>query len=154
VVLYKQIMIKLINILYESVLGNVDDINYELRYPNKNTIIKLNINKVLKKHKHDEPKYSIDSRTSKNVISKNRIESSKEFWLNYSKDQRWINPRTKRRSLFPDMIFHPSIVMFDNNGKFGFVDGRHRLIAMKELGYKYAYFEVPKRQAKLFTNLT
>ena len=71
--------------------------------------------------------------------------------INYAEDQRWIHP-IKGRIGRPDIKFEPSIIgIYD--GKLGFTDGRHRLIAMQELGYKYAIFEIPKNQLNLFNDL-
>lgn len=131
---------------------NVESIKYTLRYPSKDTLIKLDINKVLERHKQDSPEYEISNRQSKNVISKSRIDNAKEYWVNYSKDRRWLHPKTNTRSRFEDIEFEPSIISFYNN-KLGFTDGRHRLVAMKELGYNYAMFEIPKTQLKLFNKL-
>ena len=132
---------------------NVEDIKYNLRYPKENKLIKLNIDKVLKLHKKHEPEFSIDSRKSNNVISQSRFDNAKEYWKKYSLNQKWLRP-DGTRSLFDDMFFEPSIVMFDNKNKFGFIDGRHRLIAMKELGYTTAMFEIPKEQQSRFKQLT
>jgi len=133
-------------------LVDVENVPYELRYPSKNTIIKLNIDKVLKRIQTDDPNYAITSRNSPNIISQSRIDNAKDYWINYGEDQRWINPKLNKRTGLPVMKFNPSIISIYDN-KLGFTDGRHRLIAMKELGYKYAMYEIPKNQIKLFNEL-
>ena len=70
-------MIKLLNLLLEIV--DVESLPYRLRYPAKNTLIKLNIVKVLNRIEHDDPNYAITNRQSKNIISQSRIDSAKEF---------------------------------------------------------------------------
>ena len=39
-------------------------------------------------------------------------------------------------------------ILGKDKGKIGFGDGRHRLIAAKELGATHAYFELPGRKNK------
>lgn len=142
---------KIIESIIKEINFDVEDVNYTLRYPNNDILIKLNINKVLKRQLKDEPEFAITSRKSPNIMSQSKIDNAKEYWINYAHDQRWLHPnKTGKRSLFPDMTFEPSIIMFDINDKLGFTDGRHRLIAMKELDYTHAMFEIPKSQINMF----
>ena len=145
----KQLIAEVIFETKYDLIKNVEDVPYKKRH-NDSVLIKLNINKVLNRFNNDYKEKAITNRKSKNIISQSRIDNSKEYWINYSKNQRWINPSNKRRSIFPDMTFYASIIYFDNKNKLDFEDGRHRLIALKELNYKNAMFEVPKNQIKLF----
>lgn len=123
---------------------------YSLRYPKNNKLIIVNINKLLDKHNEDEPNYAFDSREKADYPS--RIDRAKEYWLKYAVDQRPISPKDGLRKNWGNMTFEAPYVSF-TNGKLGFSDGRHRTIAMKELGYDNIIIEIPKSQENLFKNL-
>lgn len=137
------------HILFESDLTPLENIPYKLRYPKTDTLVKVNIDKLLSRHEADSPGFVITNREHPNVISKGRIDRAKEFWNNYSVDQRWINPKTGERHERNNAEFVPSLVSFYNDG-LGFTDGRHRIVALKELGYDDVIIEVPKKQTHLF----
>ena len=100
----------------------IDKSNYIKR--NKNSaLIKLPIDAVLK-NQHMPEDYLVQR--GKNEIG-NRIDKAKLFLQ--------ANPEK----------LEPSAIGI-TNGKISFQDGRHRLIAAKELGATDAYFEIDKRQ--------
>ncbi|MFA5067741.1 MAG: AAA family ATPase [Candidatus Izemoplasmatales bacterium] len=123
---------------------------YKLRYPKTNTLIVVNIDKLLNRHKTDAPDYAFDTRDSSNYPR--RVDRAKEYWLNYAEDQRPISPKDGQRQNSGVMKFEAPYVGIWN-GKMGFVDGRHRVVAMKELGYDNIVIEVPKSQKSQFENL-
>ena len=135
--------------LEESRTEKIDGIVYTKRYPT-DILIKVDIQKILDRHKIDSPTFYIDVENL-NPLSRERIRKAKEFWMNYSTDQRYIDYRTGERK--KELVtFEPSICGI-YNGKLSFQDGRHRIIAMKELGYDEAVIEIPKNQKDLFKNL-
>jgi hypothetical protein len=119
--------------------------DYSVRNPKKNTIVFVDADAVLERHSKDQPAYDITK--PENQI-KGRLQKAKEFLLNYIKDQRSINPKTGERTKF-NVKFEPSVASIEN-GKLGFEDGRHRILAAKELGLKTVAIEVPKDQAAMF----
>jgi len=123
---------------------------YKLRYPKDNVLIIVNINKLLARHKHDEPDYAFDSKETSNYPG--RVDRAKEYWTNYANDPRPISPKDGTRNDWGDMTFEAPYVSI-YNGKLGFSDGRHRVIAMKELGYDDIVIEVPKDQIHQFMEL-
>lgn len=123
---------------------------YKLRYPKNNTLIVVNINKLLARHKHDDPDYAFDTRETSDYPG--RVERAKEYWTNYAEDPRPISPKDGTRKNWGDMTFEAPYITIDD-GRLGFSDGRHRTIAMKELGYDNIIIEVPKSQIKLFDEL-
>jgi len=123
---------------------------YKLRYPKNDILIKVNIGKLLARHMKDEPSYAFDSKESSNYPG--RVDRAKEFWNDYSKDQRYMDLQTKERKNWGNVVFEAPYVTIENN-KLGFADGRHRTIAMKELGYSDIIVEVPKSQVRLFDDL-
>lgn len=124
---------------------------YKLRHPKTNTIVFVDVDKVLDKHGLDSPEFDI--RIKKNQIG-NRIDKAKNYIKDYIDDDRWIHPKTGKRqdNEFSKMNFEPSVA-YINNGKLGFEDGRHRILAAKELGLKTVALEVPKDQVDLFKEL-
>ena len=66
---------------------------------------------------------------------------------NYLKDQRAINPKTGKRTN-AKVSFEPSVIDIDADGKISFEDGRHRVLAAKELGLTEVPIEVPKGKGK------
>lgn len=123
---------------------------YKLRYPKDNVLIIVNINKLLARHKHDEPDYAFDSKETSDYPG--RVDRAKEYWTNYANDPRPISPKDGTRNDWGDMTFEAPYVSI-YNGKLGFSDGRHRVIAMKELGYDDIVIEVPKDQIHQFMEL-
>jgi hypothetical protein len=124
--------------------------NYKLRYPKNNTLIIVNINKLLARHKYDEPDYAFDTKETSNYPD--RVDRARKYWTNYAEDPRPISPKDGTRKNWGDMTFEAPYVSIYNN-KLGFSDGRHRVIAMKELGYDDIIIEVPKNQIMQFLEL-
>ena len=123
---------------------------YKLRYPKSNTLFIVNINKLLTRHKHDEPDYAFNTRETSDYLE--RVERAREYWINYAKDSRPISLKDGTRKNWGDMTFEAPYVTIDD-GRLGFSNGRHRTIAMKELGYDNIIIEVPKSQVELFNKL-
>jgi len=123
---------------------------YKLRDSKDDTLIVVNINKLLARHKKDEPDYAFDTRET--ADHPGRVERAKQYWMDYSKDQRYINRKTNQRTDWGDVEFQAPYVSI-NYGRLGFSDGRHRVISMKELGYDDVIIEVPKSQVHLFDEL-
>ena len=124
---------------------NLNNIKYNLRWPNKNTIVYVSPEKILNRAAKDNPDF--DVMNPKNQIG-NRISKAKDFILNYSKDRRLINQKTGERTKY-EAEFEPSVASI-YDGKLGFEDGRHRILAAKDLGIKKVAVEVPKNQAEEF----
>ena len=120
------------------------DVELTIRRPEKNEVIFVPIDALLKKHATDQPSYDIQKEDNR---IKGRVEKAKEFIKNYIKDQRAINPRTGERTN-AKVSFEPSVVDIDANGKISFEDGRHRVLAAKEFGLKEVPIEVPKGKGK------
>jgi len=121
-------------------------VEYAQRYPKTHEVVFVDPSKVLDRLAKDDPDYDVQNK--KNQIG-NRVQKAKDFILNYAKDRRWINPKTGVRSESTNAIFEPSIAQI-NNGKISFEDGRHRILAAKELGITKVAIEVPKEQANQF----
>lgn len=143
------------NIVHETTEDTLADLvdmhsKYKLRYPKNNVLIDVNINKLLSRHMTDEPDYAFDTKETSDYPG--RVDRAKQFWQDFSKDQRYINPKTKERTNWGKVEFEAPYVTIEN-GKLGFADGRHRVIAMKELGYDNIIIEVPKSQVNLFKEL-
>lgn len=122
--------------------------DYKLRHPNSNTLIFVDVDKILKRHAEDDPEFEITNK--KNQIG-NRVAKAKNYINDYINDDRWINPKTGERSEkhYDKMTFEPSVASF-YNGRLGFEDGRHRIMAAKELGLKKISLEIPKNQINIF----
>jgi hypothetical protein len=129
--------------------GSLRDVNYKLRDPENNTLIFVNPAKLLERLSLDDPDFDVQRK--ENQIG-NRVEKAKTFLREYLSDQRWLSPRTGERTK-SEVTFEPSIVGIYNN-KLGFTDGRHRVLAAKELGLTEVGIEVPKNQVALYQNMT
>jgi hypothetical protein len=128
-----------------SSLKSLEELDYELRYPKENKLLFLDADKLLKRHSIDNP--SFDITVKENQIG-NRVQKAKDYISDYLLDNRWINRKTNERTN-TKVTFEPSIVGI-YNGKLGFEDGRHRVLAAKELGFKKVAVEVPKEQVAEF----
>ena len=128
-----------------SSLKSLEQLDYQLRYPKENKLLFLDADKLLKRHSIDSP--SFDITVKENQIG-NRVQKAKDYISDYLLDNRWINRRTNERGNIK-IKFEPSVVGI-YNGKLGFEDGRHRVLAAKELGFKKVAVEVPKEQVAEF----
>ena len=117
---------------------------YDLRRSN-DILIFVDVDKLLKKHSEDQPNFDIIKK--ENQIG-NRLEKDKEFIKNYKNDDRFINQKTGERTNYK-VRFEPSVVSI-NNDKLSFEDGRHRVLAAKEMGLKKVAIEIQKNQIELF----
>jgi hypothetical protein len=123
---------------------------YKLHYPNENVLVLVDIDKFLDKFKIDSPEYFIGVDTTQ-PFSTNRIEKASDYISKYGDDNRWINPKSGERDEY-EVVFEPTLASI-YNGKLGVTDGRHRMVALKKLGYTHAYIEVPQDQKNLFSSL-
>lgn len=130
-------------------VGSLRDVELTMRRPEKNEIVFVPVDALLEKHAKDQPSYDI---TKPENRIKGRVEKAKEFIKNYIKDQRAINPKTGER-MKSKVSFEPSVVDIDANGKISFEDGRHRVLAAKELGLTEVPIEVSKENAKAVESL-
>jgi hypothetical protein len=128
----------------------IDKDKYKMVYPGKNVMILVDINKFLNRFKKDDSDFYIDMNTTI-PFSIGRIEKAVDYIQKYSEDNRWINPKTNERMDY-EVMFEPTLASI-NNGKMGIIDGRHRVVAQKKLGYTHTYIEVPKEQKELFNDV-
>jgi hypothetical protein len=124
--------------------GSLRDVELTMRRPEKNEVIFVPIDALLEKQAADQPSYDIQKEGNR---IKGRVEKAKQFLKNYLKDQRAINPKTGKRTN-AKVSFEPSVVDIDADGKISFEDGRHRVLAAKELGLTEVPIEVPKGKGK------
>ena len=125
------------------------NINYPEKYPieniewklrdKKTTFIKVNVDKLLEILKNDSPDFYVE-RGGKNEIG-NRIDRFKEYFKKHIE-------RVEENDSRIDPIELPMYNFYNN--KLGVTDGRHRTVALKELGYKEIFIEVPKEQVSQF----
>ena len=120
---------------------------YDLRRSN-DILLFVDIDKLLEIHSKDQPNYDVLKK--ENQIG-NRIEKAKQFIENYIHDDRFISPKTGERTN-TKVRFEPSIVYINDN-KLSFEDGRHRVLAAKEMGLKKVAIEIRKDQLDLFKEL-
>ena len=128
----------------------MDKNKYKMVYPGKNVMILVDINKFLNRFKKDDSDFYIDMNTTI-PFSIGRIEKAVDYIQKYSEDNRWINPKTNERMDY-EVMFEPTLASI-NDGKIGVIDGRHRVVAQKKLGYTHTYIEVPKEQKELFNDV-
>jgi hypothetical protein len=128
----------------------IDKNKYKMVYPGKNVMILVDINKFLNRFKKDDSDFYIDMNTTI-PFSIGRIEKAVDYIQKYSEDNRWINPKTNERMDY-EVMFEPTLASI-YDGKIGIIDGRHRIIAQKKLGYTHTYIEVPKEQKELFNDV-
>lgn len=128
----------------------IDKDKYKMVYPGKNVMILVDINKFLNRFKKDDSDFYIDMNTTI-PFSIGRIEKAVDYIQKYSEDNRWINPKTNERMDY-EVMFEPTLASI-NDGKIGIIDGRHRVVAQKKLGYTHTYIEVPKEQKELFNDI-
>jgi hypothetical protein len=98
-----------------------------------NELVLVNIDSLLNRLKSDSPEYFVAPDT-KNFVSIKRIEEATNFIKN--------NQHRKN-------YFEPTLLGFECD-KMGVVDGRHRIIAAKKMGYTHVYVEVPQEYKKIF----
>jgi len=132
-----------------KVEGSLRDVELSMRRPDKNEIVFVSVDALLEKHAKDQPSYDIQK--PENRI-KGRVEKAKEYIKNYIKDQRAIDPKTGER-MKTKVSFEPSVVDIGNDGKISFEDGRHRVLAAKQLGLTEVPIEVPREKVKSVESL-
>lgn len=118
--------------------------------PGSNVLTLVSIDKFLSRLKKDDPYFYIGSDT-KVKTSQERIKKSMEYITNYAENPKMFHPKTGERWSYDVMLEPTEASMYEN--KLGVVNGRHRMVALKNLGYTHAYIEVPKEQENLFKEL-
>lgn len=118
--------------------------------PGSNVLTLVNVEKFLSRLKKDDPYFYIGADT-KVKTSQERIKKSMEYITNYSENPKMFHPKTGERWSYDVMLEPTEASMYEN--KLGVVNGRHRMVALKNLGYTHAYIEVPKEQENLFKEL-
>lgn len=113
---------------------DVARLRYELTYPEDHVLVRVNIDKFLARHFQDDPQLAIPHRDVLHAIS-GRVDRAKKFWIE----------NANRRGA----VFEPTLALF-YEGRLVVENGRHRLLAMKELGCRDAMIEVPAEQAWMF----
>jgi hypothetical protein len=128
-------------LLKETLAPKVDESKYTLRDSENNILVKINIDKFLSKLKKDSKNFYVDPFTEEKY-HKNKIENAEKFIISNLLNQEPNDTKFK--------IYNPTEVKFTNK-KLGILDGRHRLAALKKLGFVNTYIEVPKEQKYLFS---
>jgi len=123
---------------------------YVMVYPNEDTLVLVNIDKFMDRLKKDDPDFYIGTDT-KSPSSLERIKKSTDYITNYGEDPRIFHPKTGERWNY-DVMLEPTEDGFYND-KLGVRNGRHRMVALKKLGYTHAFIEVPQDQKNLFNIL-
>ncbi len=123
---------------------------YVMVRPGSNVLVLVNIDKFLSRLENDDPNFYVSPDT-KIKSSQERIRKAMEYVTNYSENPKMFHPKTGERWAY-DIMFEPTQASI-YNGKLGVINGRHRMVALKNLGYTHAYIEVPKEQVKLFKSL-
>lgn len=113
--------------------------DYRPRYLDS-TLVRVHLEKLLARHRRDEPQLAFSDRSSPNVISQHRIDASRQHLLDVLSGR------------LPTTKLEPSHFCFDH-GRLLVTDGRHRLVAARELGHRHVYIEVPQHQVHLFRQL-
>jgi len=109
---------------------------YESKECEYTSPVLVNLDKLISRLKSDTPEYHIDIDT-KNVYSINRVNDC----INHIKKN--IN---KKGSLeLPSLGFQ--------SNKIGVIDGRHRIIANKKIGYTHIYVDIPNSYKDILLNL-
>jgi hypothetical protein len=101
-----------------------------------NELVLVDINLLLTRLKVDSPEYFIGVDT-KNEGSVKRVKDAISFI---------------KRNEYRKNYFEPALLGFDFD-KIGVVDGRHRIVAAKKMGYTHIYVEVPQEYKKIFVDL-
>jgi hypothetical protein len=124
---------------------------YAMVRPGSNTLVLVNIDKFLNRLKKDDPDFYIGADT-KIKTSQKKIKKSMDYITNYSENPKMYHPKTSERWDY-DIMFEPTETHI-YNGKLGVTNGRHRMVALKNLDFTHAYIEVPKEQENIFKSLS
>lgn len=109
---------------------------YLLNDSYSNSLLLVNIDRLLVRLKNDSPEYFVNPDTN-NPSSVNRIKNAIGF---------------TKKNLFKKHYFEPPMFGVEMN-KIGVIDGRHRIAAAKKMGYTHLYIEVPRDQKNIFNCL-
>jgi hypothetical protein len=99
-------------------------------------LVLVEIDSLLTHLKNDTPEYFIGVDT-KNETSLKRIKDAMRFI---------------KRNEYRKNYFEPVLLGVEPD-KIGVLDGRHRIIAAKKMGYTHIYVEVPQEYKKIFVDL-
>ena len=109
---------------------------YVLIDSENNELVLVGIDLLLTRLKIDSPEYFVGPET-KNPNSIQRIKNAVSFI---------------KRNEYRQDYFEPALLNVES-GKIGVLDGRHRIVAAKKMGYTHLYIEVPRDLKKLFIGL-
>ena len=109
---------------------------YVLIEPESNQLILVEIGLLLTCLKNDSPEYFVGLET-KNPSSIQRNKEAMDFI---------------KRNEYRKHYFEPTLLGFETN-KIGVLDGRHRIVAAKKMGYTHIFVEVPQCYKNLFNSL-
>jgi len=121
--------------LHPRVEQDIKKVTWREPRPSTNVMIEVDLNKLLQSNKESDPSHHVE-RGNENDLG--RIDGAKEFWVTNSKNQ--------------DVDFIPTEVSRDYDST-AISNGRHRLQAMKELGYKKTVISVPKDSTEKFNDI-
>ncbi len=106
---------------------------YALVDSDNNQLVLVGVDSLITRLKKDSPEYFVNPDT-KNDVSVKRIKDAVSFI---------------KRNLHRKSYFEPVLLGLEGN-KIGVIDGRHRLVAAKKMGYTHIYVEVPQETKKIF----
>jgi hypothetical protein len=109
---------------------------YVLVDSDNNQLVLVGVDSLITRLKKDSPEYFVNPDT-KNDVSVKRIKDAVSFI---------------KRNLHRKGYFEPVLLGLEGD-KIGVIDGRHRIIAAKKMGYTHIYVEVPQEYKKIFVDL-
>lgn len=74
--------------------------------------------------------------------NRSRIEAAKKHWNRYKDDIRWIDLQNNERSHFHKADIEMPECYYDSDDDLKISDGRHRILAFKEMGYDAVECEI------------
>lgn len=125
---------------------------YVMVRPESNALVLLNIDKFLSRLKTDDPDFYIDANT-KIKTSQERIKKSMDYITNYAENSKITHFKTIECLGCYDVMLEPTEAGI-YNGKLGVINGRHRMVALKNLKFTHTYIEVPKEQIEFFKDFS
>ncbi len=122
--------------LHPRVEKDIKNVSWKEPRPSDNVMIEVDLDRLLQANKESDPDHHVE-RGNQNDLG--RIDGAKEFWVTNSKNK--------------EVDFIPTEVSRDFGNRTAISNGRHRLQAMKELGYKKTMISVPKNSVEKFNDI-
>ena len=110
---------------------------YKLSGSRNNSLVLVDIDLLISKLKVDTPEYFVGENTN-NPYSICRITNA----MNYVK-----------KNLGTSGCLEASLISAED-GRLGVIDGRHRIIAAKKIGYTHIYVDIPNKYKKVLYGIT